>query len=114
MKVGNIKDSNVSGVNCNNNIGNSNNNVHNINEHNNETNSNSFFRKIFLVLSIFNLIIGVINVYCIVNIFPRYNLDIDYIGIIIGFLSFLITVLAILFAYNIIKKSICYWKYNNR
>lgn len=57
-----------------------------------------------LILSVLSIIIALIalcNDYP--RIIPKENLGLDYIGIIIGILSFLLAILAIMFGYNILE-----------
>lgn len=64
---------------------------------------NRVYRYLFVVFFLLNLSLFIANVYYICHWYPRIQneLELDYLGIIIGVLSFLVTVVAIIWGYNI-------------
>lgn len=63
----------------------------------------SYSRLLNLFLTISNLLILGFNIHFLCNEYPRNeNLGIDYIGVIVGILSFIVAILALMFGYNLI------------
>lgn len=63
---------------------------------------NYFLKCSFWLIGLFNIGLMLTNLYYLSNFYPRYeNPSFDYLGVIVGILSFLVAILAILLGYNI-------------